>query len=61
MSLSLFTSKNYQECLSVACSSNKRRARKNLADSTNSVSVEIDEKIADKMISDIGKFIIDTK
>jgi hypothetical protein len=61
MSLTLFTSKNYQECLSVACSSNKRRARKNLADSTNSVSVEISEKIADKMISEIGKFIIDNK
>ena len=61
MALTLYTSKNYQECLSVACSSNKRRAKKNLADSTNSISVDINEKTADKMISEIGKFIIDNK
>ena len=61
MTLVLLISQEYNEALALSCSSINRKAKRKKTEDESSVSVEVDEKIADELISEIGAFVAAVK
>lgn len=58
MTLMLYTSRPYNECMSVSCSSAYIKPKKKKAKEQNSMAVDVDEKIAEQLISEIGAYVV---
>lgn len=58
MTLVLYTSRLYNECISVACSSTHVKPKKKKAKEQSSVAVDINEDIAEQLISEIGAYVV---
>ena len=61
MMLVLYTNESYNSAIALSCSSSFKRKKAKAFEQENSVAVEVDEKIADQLISEIGAYVTAVK